>query len=188
MLKKIPWLKRPKEQLVEIYLTSVGRGSTLLFNIPPDRRGLIHGEKWCSGTGAVAGTVEWTIQNKSGMMQKLLLLRCAEIQSNSQGKCKDNNPETYWVLNDEELSGTIDISFGEPRVINYVLCRNISAYASAWNHFAIEGNSRRLEKNREGTTIGYKRIVKVDPVETGSIRISINDAKACPVISTIEMY
>jgi alpha-L-fucosidase len=30
------------EKLLDIYLTSVGRGSTLLLNVPPDRRGMIH--------------------------------------------------------------------------------------------------------------------------------------------------
>ena len=30
------------EQLFDIYMTSVGRGSNLLLNIPPDRRGQIH--------------------------------------------------------------------------------------------------------------------------------------------------
>jgi alpha-L-fucosidase len=39
-----------------------------------------------------------------------------------------------------------------------------------------------------GTTIGYKRILKVDPIETDRIRISITDSKACPVISNIEVY
>jgi alpha-L-fucosidase len=41
MRRKIHWLSQP-EKLLEIYLTSVGRGSTLLLNVPPDRRGLIH--------------------------------------------------------------------------------------------------------------------------------------------------
>jgi alpha-L-fucosidase len=35
-------LVKTGEKLFEIYLTSVGRGSTLLLNVPPDRRGLIH--------------------------------------------------------------------------------------------------------------------------------------------------
>ncbi|MCU0368857.1 MAG: glycoside hydrolase family 29, partial [Cyclobacteriaceae bacterium] len=34
-------MKTP-QQLFDIYLNSVGRGSTLLLNIPPDRRGLVH--------------------------------------------------------------------------------------------------------------------------------------------------
>ena len=35
-------LVKTPEQLFDIYLTSVGRGSTLLLNVPPDRRGLVH--------------------------------------------------------------------------------------------------------------------------------------------------
>jgi len=34
-------LVKTPEQLFELYLTSVGRGSTLLLNVPPDTRGLI---------------------------------------------------------------------------------------------------------------------------------------------------
>src|SRR5687768_8556402 len=35
-------LVKSPEKLFDIYLTSVGRGSTLLLNVPPDKRGLIH--------------------------------------------------------------------------------------------------------------------------------------------------
>jgi len=38
------------------------------------------------------------------------------------------------------------------------------------------------------TTIGYKRILKLDGVNTNKIRINIKDAKACPVISNVEVY
>jgi alpha-L-fucosidase len=44
------------------------------------------------------------------------------------------------------------------------------------------------QKIGEGTTIGYKRIVKVDPVETEKIRVNITASKASPVISNIEIY
>jgi alpha-L-fucosidase len=39
-----------------------------------------------------------------------------------------------------------------------------------------------------GTTIGYKRIIKLSDIVTRKLRISINDSKACPVISNIEVY
>ena len=39
-----------------------------------------------------------------------------------------------------------------------------------------------------GTTIGYKRILRIDPVEAQKVRISIKDSKACPVISNVEVY
>ena len=38
------------------------------------------------------------------------------------------------------------------------------------------------------TTIGYKRILKIAPVETDKVRINITASKACPVISNVEIY
>ncbi len=35
-------LVRSPENLMEIYYSSVGRNSSLLLNVPPDRRGLLH--------------------------------------------------------------------------------------------------------------------------------------------------
>jgi alpha-L-fucosidase len=44
------------------------------------------------------------------------------------------------------------------------------------------------QKVAEATTIGYKRILKLDPVETDKVRVTITGAKACPVISAVEVY
>jgi alpha-L-fucosidase len=40
----------------------------------------------------------------------------------------------------------------------------------------------------QGTTIGYKRILKIDPIETQKIKITIRDSKACPVLSNVEIF
>ncbi|HNU42483.1 MAG TPA: hypothetical protein PKH83_08315, partial [Cyclobacteriaceae bacterium] len=40
----------------------------------------------------------------------------------------------------------------------------------------------------EGTTIGYKRILKLNGVEADAVRITIQDAKACPVISEVSVF
>jgi alpha-L-fucosidase len=40
----------------------------------------------------------------------------------------------------------------------------------------------------EATTIGHKRILKIDSVETKKIKVNITDSKACSVISNIEVY
>jgi alpha-L-fucosidase len=40
----------------------------------------------------------------------------------------------------------------------------------------------------EGTTIGYKRILKIDPVNSSKIKVTVSDSKACPVISSVSLY
>jgi alpha-L-fucosidase len=44
------------------------------------------------------------------------------------------------------------------------------------------------QKVAEATTMGYKRILRIDPVFTSRIRVNINDSKACPLISNAEIY
>ena len=39
-----------------------------------------------------------------------------------------------------------------------------------------------------GTTIGYKRILRFDPIETEKMRVTITEARACPLISNLEVY
>jgi alpha-L-fucosidase len=44
------------------------------------------------------------------------------------------------------------------------------------------------KKVAEATTIGYKRILRLPSVQTNKIRVNIADAKACPLISNLELY
>ena len=46
----------------------------------------------------------------------------------------------------------------------------------------------KWEKVAEGTTIGHKIIRKFPVVLTTDIRLTIDDARACPAISNIELY
>jgi alpha-L-fucosidase len=39
-----------------------------------------------------------------------------------------------------------------------------------------------------GTTIGRKRIARITPVETRRVRISIEKARACPVLSAVSVF
>ncbi|HEY5589955.1 MAG TPA: glycoside hydrolase family 29, partial [Paludibacter sp.] len=40
----------------------------------------------------------------------------------------------------------------------------------------------------KGSTIGYKRILKLEPIETEKVKIEITASKASPLISNIEVY
>ena len=51
----------------------------------------------------------------------------------------------------------------------------------------IEKDGNWLEVAK-GTTIGYKRILRIDPVEAQKVRLVITGSKACPVISNMEVY
>jgi alpha-L-fucosidase len=182
-------LVKTPEQLFDIYLSSVGRGANLILNIPPDRRGLINEID-------AASLLEWKRLIDERFKTNLALNKPAKattVRGNSSvyeaSAVTDNKKETYWATNDEENSGTLEIDLGEHQLINYVLIQEYIKLGQRIKSFSVEvekdGNWLEVAK---GTTIGYKRILRMNPVEAQKIRIVIADSKACPVISNVEVY
>jgi len=177
------------ERLFEIYLSSVGRGSTLLLNIPPDQRGLFN---------------ELDVQSLKGF-KKLLdstfahnLAKNAKVSASSyRGKLKDFSPanitdgngNTYWATDDGVTNGSVEIDLAKPSLLQYITLQEYIQLGQRVKSFSVEvWKDNAWQTVANATTIGYKRILKIAPVETGKIRINIRDAKACPVISNIEIY
>ena len=180
---------KTSEQLFDIYLSSVGRGATLILNIPPDRRGLIH-EK---DVASLLGWKQLIDQRFSHNMALGKPSKASSFRGNSPlygpEMVVDGNKGTYWATNDGEKAGHLEIDLGEPKLISYVLIQEYISLGQRVKNFSVEiernGNWQEVAK---GTTIGYKRILRIDPMEAQKLRLVISDAKACPTISNIEIY
>ena len=55
-----------------------------------------------------------------------------------------------------------------------------------WNVEAETGG--QWQRMAEATTIGFRRILKFEPITTTRVRINILESRACPVISTLSLY
>jgi alpha-L-fucosidase len=182
-------LVKSPEKLFDIYLTSVGRGSTLLLNIPPDRRGLFHE----NDVAALRGfrrllDTEFAINlaKKASVSADSYRHKRAEF---SPANLVDGNKETYWATNDKQLKGSFEISWPQAATVKYILLQEYIQLGQRVKAFTVEAWKNGSWQNiATGTTVGYKRILKVDPIETQKIRVTITDAKACPVISNVEIY
>ncbi|WP_423129410.1 alpha-L-fucosidase [Gaoshiqia sp. Z1-71] len=177
------------EKLFRIYLESVGRGSTLLLNIPPDKRGLFH-------ENDVAALREWKTMLDQAFAVDLAAgaqVEASEVRGKSVDyagqRVTDGNPETYWATNDGTTSGSLEIDLGEPKLIQYVQLEEYIRLGQRVKAFTVEVREDGDWKEvASGTTIGYKRILQLDPVNASKVRIRITDAKACPLISTVSLY
>lgn len=182
-------LVKTPEQLFEIYLTSVGRGSTLLLNVPPDQRGLVHE----NDVKALEGFRK--LLNKEFAVN--LAKNAKVVASSYRGRSKDFSPanitdankNSYWATDDSIRSASFEIDLGKVSKVKYILLQEYIRLGQRVKSFTIEAwKNNGWNKIAEGTTIGYKRIVRVQAVETNKIRITIVDSKACPVISNVELY
>lgn len=177
------------EKLFDIYLTSVGRGSTLLLNVPPDKRGLINEKD-------VQVLKEWKALRDQEFKTNLAL-NAKTVASSYRGEhdifspsnATDDNKETYWATDDNITTGEIEIELSKQQPVKYLVVQEYIKLGQRIKSFSVDawvGGAWKPIGN--ATTIGYKRILKFYPIETNKLRINIKVSKACPLISNIEVY
>lgn len=182
-------LVKTPEKLFDIYLSSVGRGSTLLLNIPPDKRGLVNEIDLAALDGWRRLIDDAFRFNRARSVE----VTASEFRGGNSAyapeKTVDGNKETYWTTNDETTQADLEIDLGEMREVRFVILQEYIRLGQRVKAFTVESwQNASWKPLAEATTIGYKRILRFDPVKTQKLRINITDSKACPVISNVEVY
>ena len=174
-------------QLLEIYYNSIGRNSSLLINFPVDTRGLIH-------ENDEAAILRFGEKIKKDF--ELNLASFAEIEaSGDRGKgyeaenVLDEDYQTYWTLKDGAPQSDLILDFGKEISFNRLLLQEYTPLGQRVKAFSLEREvAGNWEKIAEGTTIGYKRILRFEDVKAQRIRIKFLDGKDIPLISKVGIY
>ncbi|MEZ0130659.1 discoidin domain-containing protein, partial [Flavobacterium sp. LBUM151] len=180
---------RPLDEMVDIYYESIGRNATLLLNLPVDRRGLIH-------ENDEAKLKELVATIKADFKTELLAgskITADNIRGNSNEfgaqNVTDGNKNTYWATADNVKKASITFEFDKPTAIDRVLLQEYIKLGQRVKAFTVEAKVNGEWKTvATETTIGYKRILRIDRVITSSLRINITDSKASIVISNIQAF
>jgi len=176
------------DQLIENWYHSVGMNGNFILNLPVDRRGLVHE----NDVEALIGLKEYIDETFSTNQATDANINATDVRGRSKtyspSMLLDNDPETYWAANDGVLQASLEIGYEKPVEISAVLLREYIRLGQRIRSFSIEvlvgGEFKEIAA---GTTIGNRRIVRFPVVETTKLRINL-DAKAPPVISTVEVY
>lgn len=182
-------LVKTPEQLFTIYLNTVGRGSLMLLNVPPDRDGYLH-ENDVKSLEGFRALLDREFKTDMACRAKV------KVSSVRGGSPKyggynliDNNPQTYWATDDNVKTGTIELDWNKVQTIKYVVLKEYIKLGQRVEKFNVEANvDGQWTKVADETTIGHKRILKLNPVDTKKLRINIVSSRACPVISSVEVY
>ncbi|HLO45720.1 MAG TPA: alpha-L-fucosidase [Leadbetterella sp.] len=173
------------EQLFDIYMTSVGRGSNLLLNIPPDRRGQIHEID-------VKNLLEWRKLLNERFANNLALHKKVKANDTFNKKQKaqnltDGDNKTYWAASKNTCE--IEVDLGKTTNINFVEISEYIAWGQRVKAFEVDVFENGKWKNvAKETTIGYKRIIKIPTTKASKIRLRITDAKAEVILSELKAF
>ena len=178
------------EQLAKLYYRSVGRNGKLLINFPVDREGLIHPKDSASICEA--------FRLVSRQLENDLLAGARAGASESRGRrfaagnVLDGRPDTYWAPKEGTLKASLEFSFKDNKKMDRVLLQENISLGQRVKGFTVEyfdGNAwQPVRTSEEQTTIGYKRILRFEPVEASALRVTITDSRACPCISAVRAY
>lgn len=174
--------------LMSIYLGSVGRNCNLLLNIGVDRRGLVNDND-------TQRLMEFKAAREKTFAVNLA--RGKITASNTRGRDKrfaaanvlDEAFDTYWATDDGVTNASLTLDLGREAEIDTVLLQENIALGQRVRRFSVQiWNGTEFVTTASGTTIGYKRIVRFPMTRTSKIRIVIEDSKACPVLSTMQLF
>jgi len=180
-------LVKSPEKLLDIYYTSIGRNCNLILNVPPDRRGLIHE----NDVKALLGFKALLDREFATEVARGKKVTASDVRGRkfAAANVNDGNPDTYWATNDNVTSASITIDLGKETEVNRILMQEYIRLGQRVQRFTVNALvNNEWKKVTEGTTIGYKIIRKFPVVKASKVRVDIVQAKACPVISNIELY
>ncbi|OAY30447.1 alpha-L-fucosidase 1 [Manihot esculenta] len=177
-------------KLLDIYYKSVGRNCVLLLNVPPN------------STGLISDTDVQRLKQFRNAIDTIFTSNLAEkcsIKASSQrgGKDGDFGPEnvidrdhlrTYWVPRDEEKEGSwIEIRCNEGLRFNVIRIQEAIGLGQRIKRHEIYVDGKKVGK---GTTVGYKRLHKLEEkvVKGQIVRIKFLKSREVPVISSIGLH
>ncbi len=164
------WFYHPEEDgrvrsvanLVDIYYQSVGCNSVLLLNIPPDKRGLLH---------------EVDVKNlkEFGEYIKKSFADNAVVNGDKLWRAAEGKSNIYKVKRDA--------------VVNTLLLQEDIAKGQRVERFLVEGYiNGSWQHITEGTTIGYKRLLRFSDCTPEKIRLTILGTRNAANIANVGLY
>ena len=182
--------QQPKslKDLMDIYFKSVGRGTPLLLNIPPNREG-----KFADADVARLKEFKATLdQMYATDFAKGATVTASSTRQNHLYKASnltDGKDDTSWALSNDATTGSFTVDLGQKRRFDVVEFKEDIAKGQRISGFKIEVEiNGRWVTYGEGATVGYRRLIQGKPIEAQKIRVTITGAQATPILNNFSVY
>jgi alpha-L-fucosidase len=174
------------EKLVDIYYSAVGRNGVLLLNVPPDRRGRIHDNDVASLAG-MRKILDETFKTN--------LAAAAKIKASNAKTGHDaafilaGRKAEYWTTDDGVNTARLEVEFPEARTFDRAMLQEYIGAGQRIEKFSLErwdGTDWLLFA--QGTTVGYKRLLRFPAVMAKKVRLNIEQSRTSPTLAAFGLY
>ena len=101
----------------------------------------------------------------------------------------DVDKNSYWATDENIRNATLTILLSGEKEFDRIMLQEPVRFGQRISSFAIEVNQNGVWKEIvQATTIGFKRLLRVNPVKTDKVRIVIKNANNTPALSNFGLY
>jgi len=177
------------DELVEIYEKTVGGNAVLLLNVPINREGT-----FAKGDIIRLKELGNYIRNSFSPEKNLALL--SELKAidapAKEGTDLKNillQDDSFYMAPDGKRNVSFSLRWDKKENIKYIVLQENIEKSQRIEKFSIlcDGPEGR-RKLYHGTTVGYKKIVKLENVSTDNIIVDIEDSRVCPTLGFVGVY
>ncbi len=175
-------------RLVKLYDESVGRGTNLNLNLPPDRRGRL-------------ADIDVAVLKSFGTAQAATFARdltqgAVATASHSRGpgftpaNVLDGRADSYWSTADGITTPSLVLDLPPGRTFDLIRLREYLPLGLRVTRFAVDAEvDGRWRELAQHACIGAQRIIRLPaPVTARRLRLRILEAPACPAIREIALF
>ncbi|MFA6449110.1 MAG: alpha-L-fucosidase [bacterium] len=177
------------DHLLDIYYDSVGGNAQLLLNVPPDNRGLFNAAdvKVLKQLGKVIKETFKTNLALGSAAKSSSSCSCDLVDS--AAKTTDGDTGTYWTTDDGVAAADIEYDLGAPKTFDVAMLQEYIKDGQRVEEFYIDALDGSDWKQIAGaTTIGYKKLLRFNPVTARKVRLRITKSRIRPTISEFGLF
>jgi alpha-L-fucosidase len=186
------WDENPPKDLptlLNIYNTSVGRGSILMLNVAPDKRGRFSDEcikrmhEFHDALGQVFGT-----DLTAGKTIAASNVRGNDTAFGAENAIRPGR-DKYWTTDDNVTSASLEIDLGGDTTFNVFRSEETISLGQRVQEYTVEAMiGGQWNPIASGTTIGHRKLDRFPKVTASKVRFTITKARACPVMRSIGIH
>ncbi len=180
---------RSLANLMDLYYTSVGRGSPLNLGIAIAPSGKIRD---VDARNLLKFKEQRDREFRVNLIEKANI-SVSDTRGNARQfgakKLKDTDAGTYWASSDQVNEASIEMNFNSPVSFNRLLMQEYIALGQCIHTFKFEVEiDGKYQTITEGTTIGYKRLLRFPNVESKKARLSLKTDAPCLTLAEIGLF
>jgi len=177
------------DQLVALYLDTVGRNSSLRLNVPPDTRGRL-----ADPDVAVLHQLKLALEalyrtNVAAEQAATADSVFEDLPAYAASAAVDGKGETFWAAAAGQTRARLEVDLGGSRTFDLISIQEPIALGERTTQHHVEARTNGVWATiATGTTIGQRKLHRLSPVTADAVALVISQARGAPAISELGFY